>query len=322
MPSSVRWTVRPESKATLKVLALYASALELVTVDGRRPPPSSGWSMSHGQPIIAGLRMMRYPGIEVEIAGVSGAKFNHEGHQGDWRNCIMVYAAEVDRDFLEGFSCRIRAPGYAEDVSKFLVPRWRGEWKSSNVLLRTTASGFGELELVFGTHLKKLPSGWDHEIRVIMKPSGGYDKPFEIPVKRSDGSVFLDGIPYGGYAVQVQSMFGWTWPRNGWHELEIGVNHSRLVIPEEEFGGVLISIVNPDATLRYPAVHMLCRYWKSSYEYSVNLLGDPILLYGLLPGEYEFKMESMGLAPELLDLGRVQVNAGQLSRIGARWKAP
>jgi len=322
MPSSVRWTVRSDTKATLKVLGLYASALELVTVDGRRPPPSSGWSMSHGRPDIAGLRMLRYPGIEAEIAGVSAANINDGGHQADWRNRNLVYAAEVDRDFLEGFSCRIRAPGYAEDVSKFSVPRWRGKWKSSNVILRTTASGFGEMELVFGTHLRDLSSGWGHDIRVIMKPSGGYDKPFEIPVKRTGGSVFLAGIPYGRYTVQVQSMFGWTWPRNGVLEVEIGVNPFRLVIPEAEFGGVLISIVNPDATLRAPAVSMLCKYWKSAHEYSVYLEGDPILLYGLLPGEYEFKMESVGLAPEILDLGRVQVDAGQVSKISARWKNP
>lgn len=322
MPSSVRWTVRPGNKATLKVLGLYASALELVTVDGRRPPPSSGWVLSHGQPDIAGLAMVDYPGIEAELAGVSAAKINGGGHHQDWRDQKLLYAAEVDRDFLEGFSCGIRAPGYAEDVSKFSVPRWRGEWKASNVFLRTTASGFGELELVFGTHLRNLPSGWDHEIRVIMKPSGGYDKPFEIPVKRSNGAVFLSGIPHGAYMVQVQSQFGWVWPRNGWHEVEIGVNPYHLVLPENEFGGVLISIVNPDATLRYPAVRMVCKYWKSAHEFALYLQGDPILLYGLLPGEYELKMESMGLAPELLDLGRVQVNAGQLSRISARWKAP
>lgn len=321
MAERVRHRAEPGKRVTLRLLGLFACVLDLTLPDCSRPPESSGWTIRRGEPDIPGLCTMSGSGIEVAMAGMDIPEDMRVGVSRDWRRQPMIYAAELDQETIHGFSCRVEAPGFSADDTQFRLERWHGTWCRSVCFVRMNARGLGQVDLHMGSRLRDVAATADHDLRMVVKPLG-FEVAYTIPLLRTENVVPIPGLPYGAYDVRLESNFDWAWPDKGWHRLVVGEAPVRLVVPEDEFGGLVVAIGNPDATRRGSLLQVSHRRLTGGDEHTVHLTGDPYVMYGLLPGEHALSMNTMGPSPERIDLGHVTIRAGEVTRMVAYWPKP
>lgn len=264
---------------------VYGCRVNARLTGGGEAPASLAFVVRHHAPDLPSVEELESSSIGLMVAGVLASADSGPEKPFDWRDLTFVCAADEEAAALPGFRIDYSVPGIESRSFELALPRLQNEWQRVVADLRPIALGFADLEVVLLRQTGDV-RGFDgiSDFKIEFVPLSAPEHAYAAPLYIRDGRAVVPGVPLGVYDVRVSSPFGWSFPATGRTQIEVRPGGSRMEIPANTFGSVVVTLTNHDATTMSNALTLDLWLGGSASARRQSCWGPRIVLHGVRPG--------------------------------------